>query len=778
MTVTVATLGFPRIGPKRELKFALEDHWAGKIDAATLLTTAADLRAKAWTRQAAQGVAHVPSNDFSLYDHVLDTSVMVGAIPAIYGWTGGPIDTAAYFAMARGTQGPVTEDACAHGHAHGHGHGLPAMEMTKWFDTNYHYLAPEVSRDQAFALSSTKPVDEFLEAKALGVHTRPVLLGPVTFLKLAKTKDEGFAPLSLLSALVPVYVEILAQLQKAGADWVQIDEPCLALDLTEFERGELRRAYGALTHAVPGLRLLLTSYFGGYGDNLWTAVNLPVDGVHIDLARAPEELDSVLAAAREGLVLSLGVIDGRNVWRADLPALLDRLDPIVSRRGGDRVILAPSCSLLHTPIDLGLETGIDPEVRQWLAFAVQKIEELVILAKALNQGRASVASQLAASQAAAQARRTSPRIHDAAVAARLAATTPAMVQRQSPFGRRQAVQIPRLNLPAFPTTTIGSFPQTEDVRRARSAHGKGELSDADYAAFLREETARTVAWQEAVGLDVLVHGEFERNDMVQYFGEQLSGFVFTRHGWVQSYGSRCVRPPILYGDVSRPKAMTIEWWRYAQSLTDKPMKGMLTGPVTILNWSFVRDDVPRSLACRQIALAIRDEVIDLEAAGAKVIQIDEAALREGLPLRRGDWATYLDWAVECFRLTASGVADHTQIHTHMCYSEFNDIIAAIGAMDADVISIETARSKMELLDAFADYAYPAEIGPGVYDIHSPRVPTVEEMTDLLKAAQARLSAGQLWVNPDCGLKTRKWPETRAALVNMVEAARQVRTAVV
>ena len=776
MTVTVATLGFPRIGPRRELKFALENHWAGKTDAAALLTTAADLRVKAWTRQAALGVAHVPSNDFSLYDHVLDTSVMVGAIPAIYGWTGGPIDTATYFAMARGAQGSVAEEACVHGH--GHSHGLPAMEMTKWFDTNYHYLAPEVSRDQAFALSSTKPVDEFLEAKALGVHTRPVLLGPVTFLKLAKTKDEGFAPLSLLSALVPVYVEVLARLQKAGADWVQIDEPCLALDLTEFERGELRRAYGALTHAAPGLRLLLTSYFGGYGDNLATVVNLPVDGVHVDLARAPEELDSVLATAREGLVLSLGVIDGRNVWRADLPALLDRLDPIVSKRGGDRVILAPSCSLLHTPIDLDLETDIDPEVRQWLAFAVQKIEELVILAKALNQGRASVAPQLAASQAAAEARRASPRIHDAAVTARLAATTPAMAQRQSPFGRRQAVQIPRLNLPAFPTTTIGSFPQTEDVRKARSAHGKGELSDADYAAFLREETARTVAWQEEVGLDVLVHGEFERNDMVQYFGEQLSGFVFTQHGWVQSYGSRCVRPPILYGDVSRPKAMTIDWWRYAQGLTDRPMKGMLTGPVTILNWSFVRDDVPRSLACRQIALAIRDEVVDLEAAGAKVIQIDEAALREGLPLRRGDWATYLDWAVECFRLTASGVADHTQIHTHMCYSEFNDIIAAIGAMDADVISIETARSKMELLDAFAGYAYPAEIGPGVYDIHSPRVPTVEEMIDLLRAAQARLATGQLWVNPDCGLKTRKWPETRAALVNMVEAARRVRTAVV
>ena len=772
MTVTIATLGFPRIGAKRELKLALESHWAGKTDAQILLATAAQLRAKTWSRQKALGVDHVPSNDFSLYDHVLDTSVMVGAIPAAYGWTGGAVDTAAYFAMARGTQGQA--EVCEHGHVHGHGAGLPAMEMTKWFDTNYHYLAPEVSRDQAFALSSTKPVDEFLEAKALGVHTRPVLLGPVTFLKLAKTKDADFSPLSLLSALILVYVEVLQALAAAGADWVQMDEPCLALDLSDFERGELRRAYGVLTHAVPGLRLMLTSYFGGYGDNLGTAVNLPVDGLHIDLARAPEELDRVLSASREGLVLSLGVVDGRNVWRADLTALLDRLDPIVSRRGGDRVILAPSCSLLHTPVDLDLETGIDPEVRQWLAFAVQKIEELAILAKALNEGRVCVVSQLTASQAAARARRTSPKIRDAAVAARLAAITPVMAARKSLFTTRQAAQAVRLPLPDFPTTTIGSFPQTEEVRKARSAHGKGELSDADYETFLREETARTVAWQEEIGLDVLVHGEFERNDMVQYFGEKLSGFVFTKHGWVQSYGSRCVRPPILYGDVSRPKTMTVEWWRYAQSLTDKPMKGMLTGPVTILNWSFVRDDIPRSLACRQIALAIRDEVIDLEAAGAKVIQIDEAALREGLPPRRGDWAAYLDWAVESFRLSASGVADHTQIHTHMCYSEFNDIIAAIGAMDADVISIETARSKMELLDAFEAYAYPAQIGPGVYDIHSPRVPAVEEMTDLLKAAQTRLSSGQLWVNPDCGLKTRKWPETQAALINMVEAARQVR----
>ena len=770
MTVTVATLGFPRIGPRRELKTALERYWSGKIDQNALQGVAADLRAQTWSRQRALGADHVPSGDFSFYDHVLDTSVLVGAIPVLYNWTGGPVALDAYFAMARGSQG-VELAPC--GHDHGHKTGVPAQEMTKWFDTNYHYLAPEVTRGQAFALSSTKPVDEFLEAKAQGIQTRPVLLGPVTFLKLAKTKDEGFEPLSLLSALLPVYAQVLKALAAAGADWVQIDEPCLALDLTDFERGELRRAYGALTHAAPGLRLMLTSYFGGYGENLTTAVNLPVDGVHLDLVRAPDELERALSASRESLVLSLGVIDGRNVWRADLPALLDRLEPVIARRGADRIVLAPSCSLLHTPIDLALETALDPEVRQWLAFAVQKIEELAILAKALNHGRASVAAELDASAKAAQARRVSPKIHDAAVAARLAATTEAMAKRHAAFDRRRAQQ---LALPAFPTTTIGSFPQTEEVRKARSAHGKGELTDAAYETFLREETERAIRWQEEAGLDVLVHGEFERNDMVQYFGEQLSGFVFTKSAWVQSYGSRCVRPPILFGDVSRPKPMTVVWWQYAQSLTDRPVKGMLTGPVTILNWSFVRDDVPRELACRQIALAIRDEVVDLEAAGAKIIQIDEAALREGLPLRRADWDAYLDWAVECFRLTASGVANATQIHTHMCYSEFNDVIAAIGAMDADVISIETARSKMELLDAFADYAYPAEIGPGVYDIHSPRVPSVDEMADLLTAAQARLSTGQLWVNPDCGLKTRKWPETKAAVANMVEAARRARSA--
>jgi 5-methyltetrahydropteroyltriglutamate--homocysteine methyltransferase len=770
MTVTVATLGFPRIGPKRELKTALERYWSGKSDRQTLVGVAADLRAKTWACQRDLGVDHIPSNDFTFYDHVLDASAMVGAIPAVYGWTQGPVDLDTYFAMARGAQGEAEHADCGLGHHH-HSLDVPAAEMTKWFDTNYHYLVPEVSPGQAFTLASTKAVDEFAEAKAQGIQTRPVLLGPVTFLKLAKSKVEGFDPLTLLEPLVDVYAKVLNKLELAGAEWVQIDEPCLALDLNDADRAALQEAYRLLARTAPGVKLMLTTYFGSLDDNLETALALPVAGLHVDLVRGADQLDRVLSDAPKNLVLSLGVIDGRNIWRADLERLLTKLEPLASGRD---IILAPSCSLLHTPIDLALETELDPDVRGWLAFAIQKIEELVILARALNNGRASVADALAASTSAAQARRSSPKIHNPDVGARLAAVSADMAKRGANFGRRRALQIEQLNLPAFPTTTIGSFPQTEEVRKARADHDKGRTSDADYETFLKEETARAIRWQEEVGLDVLVHGEFERNDMVQYFGEQLAGFAFTKYAWVQSYGSRCVRPPILFGDVSRPKPMTVEWWRYAQGLTKKPMKGMLTGPVTILNWSFVRDDITRERACRQIALAIRDEVVDLEAAGAKVIQIDEAALREGLPLRRKDWDAYLGWAVECFRLTASGVADQTQIHTHMCYSEFNDIIAAIGAMDADVISIETARSKMELLDAFADYAYPAEIGPGVYDIHSPRVPSVDEMAQLLQAAQQRLSVGQLWVNPDCGLKTRKWPETRAALVNMVAAARQAR----
>ncbi|QNA86574.1 5-methyltetrahydropteroyltriglutamate--homocysteine S-methyltransferase [Sphingomonas sp. So64.6b] len=764
MTVTIATLGFPRIGPRRELKFALERYWSGKSSEADLLESAAGLRTAAWARQRALGTDWLPSNDFSLYDHVLDTSMMLGAIPERYASADGDATLATYFAMARGSTGDGAADC---GHAHTRGGGETALEMTKWFDTNYHYMVPELVAGQRLALGSAKIVEDYREAKAQGFETRPVLLGPVTWLSLVKGRDVD--PFDFLDQVVGLYGAVLSQLSAAGAEWVQIDEPCLVLDLSYRQRHAIAQAYARLSRY--GVKLMLTTYFGGLEDNLPFALTLPVAGLHVDLVRAPEQLGAVLAEAPKSLLLSLGVIDGRNIWRADLPALLDLLEPIAATRD---LILAPSCSLLHTPIDLALETGLDPEVAQWLAFAVQKIEELGILKRALNDGRDSVAKPLAASARAAANRRTSRLIHDAAVAARIAAVTPDLLQRRSAHAPRRAEQQARLALPLFPTTTIGSFPQTAEVRQARSQHGKGLLDDAAYDAFLREETERAIRWQEDVGLDMLVHGEFERNDMVQYFGEQLAGFAFTRQGWVQSYGSRCVRPPILYGDVSRPKPMTVDWWRFAQELTIRPVKGMLTGPVTILNWSFVRDDQPRSASCRQIALAIRDEVADLEAAGAKAIQIDEAALREGLPLRRKDWQHYLDWAVECFRLSAAGVADATQIHTHMCYSEFNDILTSIGAMDADVISIETARSQMELLAGFASYRYPADIGPGVYDIHAPRVPGIDEMVDLMRLARTHLDADQLWVNPDCGLKTRNWAEVRPAIEAMVAAARQLR----
>jgi 5-methyltetrahydropteroyltriglutamate--homocysteine methyltransferase len=769
-------LGTPRIGPRRELKLALESFWSGKTDEKALVGTGTALRAANWARQKALGVTVIPSNDFSFYDHILDTAVMVGAIPDIYGWKGGAVSLATYFAMARGAQEAHDEQSCAHAH-HDHAHGVPAQEMTKWFDTNYHYMVPELRSDQAFALASRKPIEEFEEARALGHHTRPVLVGPVTFLKLAKTPDAGFDPLSLLDGLLPVYIELLRELAGQGADWVQIDEPCFVLDLDPATRDALRQTYRAFADAVPGLKIMLATYFGGLGDNLATAMALPIAGLHLDLVRAPNQLDEVLKRAPKGLVLSLGAIDGRNIWRADLAALLDRLEPVIASRGAAGFQIAPSCSLLHVPIDLEQETDLDPDLKSWLAFSLQKMDELVTLGATLASGREAAKGALAASAAASAARRASPKVHDAAVARRFAAITPAMGRRHGTFHERARLQHARFKLPSFPTTTIGSFPQTTEVRNARAAHGKGTLSDAAYKTFLQNQTARAIRWQENIGLDVLVHGEFERNDMVQYFGEQLSGFAFTRHGWVQSYGSRYVRPPVLFGDVSRPKPMTVEWWEFAQAQTERPMKAMLTGPVTILNWSFVRDDVPRSTACRQIALAIRDEVADLEKAGAGMIQIDEAALREGLPLRRSQWRDYLEWAVESFRLCSSGVRDETQIHTHMCYSEFNDIIGAIGAMDADVISIETSRSRMELLDAFRTYKYPNEIGPGVYDIHSPRVPEVGEMTDLIKLARNRLSDAQLWINPDCGLKTRKWEEVRPALVNMVAAARALRALV-
>jgi 5-methyltetrahydropteroyltriglutamate--homocysteine methyltransferase len=774
-TIAVATLGTPRIGPRRELKQALESFWSGATDEKALLATAAKLRAANWARQKQLGVTVIPSNDFSLYDQVLDTSVMVGAIPKTYGWKGGEVSLATYFAMARGAEGGEHAEDCGHVHHADSGtHGVPAQEMTKWFDTNYHYMVPELRKDQTFTLACRKPIEEYEEAKALGFETRPVLIGPVTFLKLAKSTEPGFDPLTLLDRLLPVYIEILQELAGQGAEWVQLDEPCLVLDLDVTARDALHRAYAAFADALPALKIMLTSYFGGLGDNLNTAMSLPVTGLHIDLVRAPNQLDDVLKKAPKGLVLSLGIIDGRNIWRANLPDILNRLEPAAARRGADQIQIAPSCSLLHVPIDLDQETGLDPELKTWLAFAEQKMGELATLGTALARGRDAVKDALTASLAAAAARKASPKVRDAAVTRRMATVTPALGQRGSTFTERAEVQRARFNLPPFPTTTIGSFPQTADVRNARAAHARGALSDGAYKTFLQNQTARAVRWQENIGLDVLVHGEFERNDMVQYFGEQLSGFAFTRHGWVQSYGSRYVRPPVLFGDVSRPQPMTVDWWTYAQSLTTRPMKAMLTGPVTILNWSFVRDDLPRSDVCRQVALAIRDEVTDLEAAGAGMIQIDEAALREGLPLRKSEWRGYLDWAVESFRLCSSGVRDETQIHTHMCYSEFNDIIDAIGAMDADVISIETSRSKMELLDAFKVYQYPNEIGPGVYDIHSPRVPETSEMTELLQLARQRLSDAQLWINPDCGLKTRKWEEVRPALANMVAAARQLR----
>jgi 5-methyltetrahydropteroyltriglutamate--homocysteine methyltransferase len=763
MSILVSCLGFPRIGPHRELKKALEDFWSGQTTANALLHQAKALRADAWVRQHDAGITVIPSNDFSLYDHVLDTSVLVGAVPEVYLLPRGPVALDTYFAMARGTHGRSGCD-------------LRALEMTKWFDTNYHYMVPEFLSDQDFELCTTKPVDEFREALALGIKTRPVLLGPVTFLRLGKSVGEKFDTLRLLPALLPVYVEVLKQLAAEGADWVQIDEPCLVQDLSDQAKDALRTTYQTLAAAVPGVKLMLTTYFGGLGDNLETALTLPVAGLHLDLVRAPEQLKDVLRKAPGGLVLSLGVIDGRNIWRSNLPAKLNTIEPVLTWWKPEQLMLGPSCSLLHCPIDLDLETDLDPDLKSWLAFAAQKLDELAILGRALNEGRAVVTDALAASADAAERRRTSPKIHNRAVKGRLEAVTPDMTRRASPFQVRRAAQRQHLALPLYPTTTIGSFPQTKQVRDARSAHAKGALDDAAYEAFLRQETEACVKWQEDVGLDVLVHGEFERNDMVQYFGEQLSGFAFTKHAWVQSYGSRYVRPPIIYGDVSRPQAMTVKWTKYAQSLTAKPMKGMLTGPVTILQWSFVRDDEERDTVCSQIALALRDEVADLEAAGINIIQVDEPAIREGLPLRKKDWDFYLAWAVKAFRLASSGVGDATQIHTHMCYAEFNDIIEAIGALDADVISIETARSKMELLEAFAQYRYPNEIGPGVYDIHSPRCPTVDEIVALLKRAAECVPADQIWVNPDCGLKTRKWEEVRPALANMVEAARHLRNA--
>lgn len=769
-----ANLGFPRIGLKRELKQATEAYWKGTIEAAELLATAKELRKRHWLLQQKAGIHFIPSNDFSFYDQMLDMTAMVGAVPArfvldpaltidkataradleaiVAGAPHPELDT--YFAMARGTK-----DA-------------PAMEMTKWFDTNYHYIVPELHKGQTFKLSSRKAIDEYNEAKLLGVDTRPVLIGPVTYLMLGKAKGEEFDPITLLDALLPAYAEVLGALKAAGAEWVQMDEPVLSLDLSQSQRRALRVAYQRLAPSAP--KLMVANYFGAYGDNLTVAADLAVAGHHVDLVRGSGELDKVLKALPADRVLSLGVVDGRNVWRANLQSAFELIEKAASQRGKDHLQIAPSCSLIHTPVDLDAETKLDSELKSWMAFSKQKLGEVATLTAAANNGKQTVEAAFRASDDAVKSRATSKRIHNAGVAKRMAAVSAKDLDRQNPFDVRRQKQRAALPLPAYPTTTIGSFPQTAEVRKARAAHRKAELTDADYETFLKKETENAVRIQEEIGIDVLVHGEFERNDMVEYFGEQLSGFAFTQNGWVQSYGSRYVKPPLIFGDVSRPYPMTVKWSSYAQSLTKKPMKGMLTGPVTILQWSFVRDDQPRSETCKQIALAIRDEVQDLEKAGIQLIQIDEPALREGLPLRKFERDAYLKWAVDCFRLSAAGVDDKTQIHTHMCYCEFNDIMPSIAALDADVISIETSRSDMELLESFSGFKYPNEIGPGVYDIHSPRCPSCEDMTDLLGKAREHLARDQIWVNPDCGLKTRRWEEVKPALTNMVEAAKRLR----
>lgn len=774
--VQSGNLGFPRIGVKRELKTATEAYWKGSIDATALLAAGAELRARHWQLQRDMGIDIIPSNDFSFYDQVLDMTAAVGAIPPRF-WTEsisthartsvrGAMEAAAagagdaemdlYFTMARGSK------------------SAPAMEMTKWFDTNYHYIVPEFHAGQTFKLSSRKALNEFNEAKALGIHTRPVLIGPVTYLMLGKAKDASLDTLSLLEPLLAVYAELLSELKAAGAGWVQLDEPVLSLDLSQVQRRALSLAYRQLSPSAP--RILVASYFGGLGDNLSVAADLPVAGYHVDLVRASTELDQLLKALPRDRALSLGVIDGRNIWRANLSGALALVARAVAARGAEGVQIAPSCSLLHCPADLDGEMKLDPELKSWMAFAKQKLVEVTVLATAAAQGKQPVASAFVASDEAAKSRATSTRIHIPEVARRAADVTPDDLARKSPFDTRRAKQRSSLPLPLFPTTTIGSFPQTEGVRKARAARRRGELDGAAYKDFLRKETEKAVRTQEALDIDVLVHGEFERNDMVEYFGEQLSGFAFTQNGWVQSYGSRYVKPPVIFGDVARPKPMTVEWSVYAQSLTKRPMKGMLTGPVTILQWSFVRDDQPRSETGRQIALAIRDEVLDLEKAGIRLIQIDEPALREGLPLRKAEHESYLRWAVDCFRLAAGGAADQTQIHTHMCYCEFNDIMPSIAALDADVISIETSRSDMELLETFSGFKYPNEIGPGVYDIHSPRCPSIDDMAKLLIKARERLTPEQIWVNPDCGLKTRSWEEVTPALKNMVAAAKRMRAA--
>ncbi|CNG02734.1 5-methyltetrahydropteroyltriglutamate/homocysteine S-methyltransferase [Yersinia enterocolitica] len=754
MIILNHTLGFPRVGLKRELKKAQESYWAGNSTQEELLNVGRELRARHWQQQQQAGVDLVPVGDFAWYDHVLTTSLLLGNVPERHQNADGSIDLDTLFRIGRG-RAPTGKPAAA-------------AEMTKWFNTNYHYMVPEFQQGQQFKLGWTQLLDEVDEALALGHKIKPVLLGPVTYLWLGKVKGEQFDRLSLLKDILPVYQQVLGELAKRGIEWVQIDEPALVLELPPEWLDAYQPAYQALQGQV---KLLLTTYFDSIGHNLDTIRALPVQGLHVDVVAGQDDIAKLNAKLPQEWLLSLGVINGRNVWRADLSHWFERLQPLVNSRP---LWLGSSCSLLHSPIDLSEETRLDAEVKSWFAFALQKCAELALLTQALNAPSEAKLAELAAYSAPIRARRASSRVHNPQVEQRLAAITAQDIERQQPYEARAAAQRKRFNLPAWPTTTIGSFPQTTEIRGLRLDFKQGRLDGKNYRTGISEHIKQAIAEQERLGLDVLVHGEAERNDMVEYFGEHLDGFVFTQNGWVQSYGSRCVKPPVIIGDISRPEAITVEWAKYAQSLTDKPVKGMLTGPVTILCWSFPREDVSRETIAKQIALALRDEVEDLEKAGIGIIQIDEPALREGLPLRRADWQAYLQWAVDAFKLNAAVAQNDTQIHTHMCYCEFNDIMDSIAALDADVITIETSRSDMELLESFEDFAYPNEIGPGVYDIHSPNVPSVEWIEALLRKAAQRIPAERLWVNPDCGLKTRGWPETRQALANMVLAAQRLR----
>ncbi|EPE3626755.1 5-methyltetrahydropteroyltriglutamate--homocysteine S-methyltransferase [Serratia marcescens] len=754
MAILNHTLGFPRVGLRRELKKAQESYWAGNSTQEELLAVGRELRARHWQQQQQAGVDLVPVGDFAWYDHVLTTSLLLGNVPARHQNADGSIDLDTLFRIGRG-RAPTGEPAAA-------------AEMTKWFNTNYHYMVPEFQQGQQFKLGWTQLLDEVDEALALGHRIKPVLLGPVTYLWLGKVKGEPFDRLSLLKDILPVYQQVLAELAKRGVEWVQIDEPALVLELPQAWLDAFKPAYDALQGQV---KLLLTTYFDSVGHNLDTVRTLPVQGLHVDLVAGHDDIAALSAALPNDWLLSLGVINGRNVWRADLSRWFERLQPLVGTRP---LWIGSSCSLLHSPIDLSVESRLDEEVKSWFAFALQKCAELALLSSALNAPDAARQAELDAYSAPIRARRQSSRVHNPQVERRLAAITAQDSERHSAYAERARAQRERFNLPAWPTTTIGSFPQTTEIRGLRLDFKQGRLDGNNYRTSIGEHIKQAIVEQERLGLDVLVHGEAERNDMVEYFGENLDGFVFIQNGWVQSYGSRCVKPPVIIGDVSRPEAITVEWAKFAQSLTDKPVKGMLTGPVTILCWSFPREDVTREVIAKQIALALRDEVEDLEKAGIGIIQIDEPALREGLPLRQSDWAAYLNWAVDAFKLNAAVARDDTQIHTHMCYCEFNDIMDSIAALDADVITIETSRSDMDLLEAFKEFEYPNEIGPGVYDIHSPNVPSVEWIEALLRKAAQNIPAERLWVNPDCGLKTRGWPETRQSLANMVLAAQRLR----